>query len=136
MEVEETSNPLEKKLTILKEFLAVTESLKVRCDLEEWEAVARLINRRQELIQVMHQIDGQIRENGWELNCRKEIQTLQEIQEILREIKGLDGQCFHQISHFHERIKEELYEVRNGLRTIHGYIRRSILQPRFLDLRR
>lgn len=132
----EISNPLEEKLIVLKEFLEVTESLKGRCDLDEWEAVVQLIHRRQELIQAIHQIDGQIREKGWELRRqRREIQTLQEIQGILKDIKRLDEQCFHQISGLHRRVKEELYEVRNGLRTIHGYLRRSILQPRFLDLR-
>ena len=129
---------LERKLGTLRDFLIVTESLKVKCDVEELGEITQLLDRREELMHTINWIDEQIQEIRSDLtrSSSGDVGTVHAIQEVLMRIKILDDQCSDKVTSSRERIKNELLEIRNGFKATHCYAKKLIHQPRFLDLRR
>jgi hypothetical protein len=129
---------LERKLGALRDFLIVTESLKVKCGVEELGEIPQLLDRREELMYTVNWIDDQIQKIGSGLtqNSNGYIGTVHAIQDVLTKIKILDDQCLDKVTSSRERIKNELLEIRNGFKATHCYANKLIHQPRFLDLKR
>jgi hypothetical protein len=129
---------LERKLGALRDFLIVTESLKVKCGVEELGEITQLLDRREELMHTINWIDDQIQEIGSGLTQGSDgyIGTVHAIQDVLTRIKILDDQCLDKVISSRERIKNELLEIRNGFKATHCYGGKSFLRPRFLDLRK
>jgi hypothetical protein len=129
---------LEIKLDALREFLAITESLNEKCDLEDPKEITPLLDRREELIDTINLMDEQIRKNKSDRTYDQgvNIETIHAIQGVLTRIKILDDHCLSKVTSLRERTGSELLEIRRGIKAIHSYAGKTVLHPKFLDLRR
>ncbi|MBM4339199.1 MAG: hypothetical protein FJ110_06625 [Deltaproteobacteria bacterium] len=137
---------LESKLHTLREFLAITESLKTKLDHQDMSVVIRLLDQRQNLIHIIDQMEKEVQEirPGNLLNnqqypdeIREKVSTLlKTVEDVIRRIEILDQQCINRITSWRSEIRGELQKIQYGLKAVEFYSEKTIRQPRFLDLRR
>lgn len=142
-EASELYHCLKKKFDLLREFSAVTESLKRELDLQNLSGVNDLLDQRQRLIEIIDRMDKQIGQTrsqdvlrGQKLSDGfqdKILDISKGIEEILREVKSLDQECMTRMVSRQEEIKDGLLRIRKGFKTVHCYSGNEVPSPKFMD---
>jgi len=134
---------LEKKITVFKDFISATVSLKDMIKEHNVEAVEIMIARRHDYLTLINRIDGEIRmiretnpsyEAMLNPEMRKRIQSLLKmVEDCINKTMRLNGDC-------EATAEDELHKLRNGLsrlgqreKSFKGYVGKS-WEPRFLDV--
>lgn len=134
---------LEKKITVFKDFISATVSLKDMIKEHNVEAVEMMIARRHDRLALINRIDDEIRmirktnpsyETMLSPEKRKRIQSLlKTVENCISKTMRLNGDC-------EAAAEDELDRLRNGLsrlgqreKSFKGYVGKS-WEPRFLDV--
>lgn len=146
MDLQRVQHHLIEKLGALKEYLFLSESMRRSLNLREMDEVARWMNRRQELIGRIDQIEGDF---GKELpedsfpeiegaeQVREEFQNLYtRIKEVLQTIKAVDEECEARIVSLKEEVRAELQKTFQGVMTVRNYTKSLNYPPALIDVRR
>lgn len=139
---------LERKRIILRNLQETTKSLCLELDLAEaagqdMSRVAGLLDRRQECIQAVDRIDGQIEElrsrmfptgEGLPEDMKEKISSgSKEMAHLLQGIRALDQECTKRIARLLQEVRAEQARCRHRLKTIHCYSKMSVLPTKFMD---
>jgi hypothetical protein len=135
---------LERKISSLRNFLVLTESLRDRLCAQDLPEVEKLLDQRQGLIQTIDGLNGRIHEirseSGVEEGPFPEVEKekllviLNHIEEIFEKARKLDRQCVDLMSLWRNDVRDQFSKMRDSLRAVHRYVGRSIREPRFLDV--
>lgn len=142
-EASELYDCLRKKLDLLREFSAATESLKRELDLQNLSKVNDLLDKRQSLIEIIDRIDEQIGRARLQVFVRGQklsegfqddiLVISKEIEEILQEVKCLDQECMTRMASWQDEIKNGLLRIKKGFKTVHCYSGNQVPPPKFMD---
>lgn len=137
---------LTEKLKALREYLSLSESMRIGLNLPDLGEVMRWMAKRQELISRIDRMDEEIRklsgktafiEIEWPESVREGILFLyREIEAVLQTVKTLDEESQQRIAVLRNEVKVELQKAFQGMLTIRGYMGKSLYPPKFLDVRR
>ncbi len=132
------SDCLEKKLDSLKTFLVITEAIRDSVEAHHIQRLEQLLRQRQEVVNTVDMIDDQIRRirssGPLKKQDEKTLSLFRGIEEILERSRALDQECTERMSLWREDVRDQLSKMREGLRAIHGYARRPIRPPKFLNV--
>ena len=137
---------LNEKLRLLKEFLAISKSMRAGLEQMDIEEVTRGIARRQELISQIDRMDEEIQKisspppflkTDWPERHREEMLFLyRSIHGVLQQVKEIDEACQDRMTLLRDEIKAELKKAFHGRVAIRGYMGNPAPSPKFLDVRK
>jgi hypothetical protein len=131
---------LEEKLTVVRDFLSITESLRDQVQTGDLSTVMGLLARRQELIDRIDRIEEKVKKIGPESPCWEPGDRVDSISKTVREMleKAVvhDKACMDKIISWQDEVRGELSGMKNGLKAVQGYTGRPTQPPKFLDTRR
>lgn len=131
---------IDKKIDILKSYFLITEFLSSKLDFNNSIDIIQLLNKRNERIEVIENIEKKIKEFNLdkipkelaiEINEKKDY-----LNEIFKKIEFKDKECLEKLNQRLNFLKKEISEHNRSVRVIKLYSNISIHQPRFLDIRR
>lgn len=125
---------LGERLIFWKEFLAVTEALKNCLTDQHLKAAEKLLERREELIHAIRDVDGQIQEVCSRGEQVSQTGRLQEIGEVVHKTCQLNEVCVDRMAAWRETVRDEISRMREALRTLRTYRTTSPARPKFLDI--
>ncbi len=139
--VNDLSVILTKKLTFYDEFLSSTKHLLKALETGELEMVNTFIQRREELIRIIDDVDRRINHyqkhgQAMQSSAANNIEYLSaHIRDKLGEIKSVNGDCQVVAANNRETIRKELKTLRQTKEGIHRYAPKEMKQtPKFLHI--
>ena len=137
---------LEQKAKTLEAFSALTNSLRDRLIAQEWSGIEGLLKQRQDLIFAVDQIDVRIQvQRAKQLSDAEELSDAQKkrildllnaISEISEKARTVDQECVGLMADWREQTRGRLSTMRSSFKAVHGYNRKPVRPPKFLDVRR
>jgi hypothetical protein len=137
---------LEQKAKSLEAFLALTNSLRERLIAQEWSGIEGLLKQRQDLTFAVDQMDVRIRvlrakqppdaEGLPDAEGKRILDLLNAISGISEKARTLDRECAGLMADWREQTRGRLSTMRSSFKAVHGYNRKPVRPPKFLDVRR
>jgi hypothetical protein len=135
---------LEAKRRSLEEFLMLTKSLRDQLMTQDWREVEGVLKQRQDLIVTIDQMDVRIQD----LRSRQPLDQVgfldgqkNKISGLLNNLKDLsekaqtvDKECVDRMTDWRGQVKGQLSRMRESLKAVHGYARKPVRSPKFLDV--
>ncbi len=104
----------------------------------------RLLNQRRGLIDTIDPIDARIQDlrsrhpldqgSLPEAQRKKILLLLNNIRDISEKAQTVDKECMNRMTDWRGQVKSQLSEMRDSLKAVHGYARKPIRPPKFLDV--
>ncbi len=146
MDLQGIRHYLTEKLSFLKEYLSLSESMRMSLNLSEMDEVSRWMTRREELINRIDQIDDDFRER-WPKDSFPEIERAGQvredfqhlyrmIEEVLQTIKAIDEECGGRMASLKAEVRAELEKVHQERMAVRNYRKSQHYPPALLDVRR
>lgn len=140
---DEIKRILERTSDAYAEFLSATLLLKKALEAEEMAAVARLIERRAELIGVVDGLDREMvrcrkagpYDQSWETVWKTTAAISADLDKKLRQILSANQDCHAIAADRLSVLREELLIIHEKEEGLHGYIRHVEHIPKFLNVR-
>ena len=130
---------LEKKLSIFKKYLSVTERMKKILKNKEAGNLEGLVSERQDCINKIERnnlsMEKIIKASSDKFRCLIE-GYLKSIRNIMESIAPIDRELMVMVREEGESIKSELLKMRNIRQASRGYKNEGTYAPRFLDMKR
>ncbi len=146
MEIERFRQYLAEKKKALKDYLALSESMRKSLHQSDLEEILRWIEMRQELIGRINRLDDDTRQafgfpsfstGEWPESIRQEILIgFREMEEVLNVVKQIDHECQQQMALRRNGVQSERERLAQEVKTARSYMRGLDHSPRFLDIRR
>jgi hypothetical protein len=131
---------LNHKLESLEKFLATTEMIRDCVESHDLHMLEDLLRQRQAVVDRVDRIDEQIRriraERLSEPQTEEITSLFRSIEEVLERSRILDQRCTEMLALWREDVRAHMARMREGLRVVHGYARRPIRPPKFLNVTR
>jgi hypothetical protein len=135
------SGLLERKITIFRDFISATTSLKDMIELHNVEAVKMIIARRHDCISLIDKIDDEILKirkanPSYEApETRKRIQSLiKTLENMIASTLRLNHDCEAAVESELDKLRNDLSELGHSQKGIKGYRGKSGEPPRFMDV--
>lgn len=97
---------------------------------EQWDRLAVVITRKEELIRRVETGNVDLRKSRWSLS-----DAGPGLQALEGEYMRLERRCRELLSQEREEVKQRLLEIRKGKTAMHGYDPAPQHTPRFLDMK-
>lgn len=133
------------KLRALKEYLSISEAMKIGLSQSDMEAVSCWMAKRHGLMERINRMDQELAhiadqpalsQARWPAGLRAEVQQLyRAIEDVLYLLKAVDEECHEQIMILRNEVKAELQKAFEGMVTVRGYRGSPARSPQFLDVR-
>ncbi len=135
---------LETKRRTFEQYLTNTEFLESRLTSQDLPEVERLLGQRQGLIDTIDQIDARIQDlrssqpfnqEGLPDAQKKRISVLLDsIKDFSERAQVVDKACMGRMTDWRGLTKNQLSRTRDSLKAVHGYARKPMRPPKFLDV--
>ena len=132
---------LEQKITIFRDFISATTSLKDMIELHNVEAVEMIISRRNNYISLISGIDDEILKIRKANPSYEATEERKRIQSLMKTLENMIAKTLRLNQDCEAAAEDELHKLRKGLsglgnseKWFKGYGRKS-WEPRFLDVK-
>jgi len=133
---------LERKITIFRDFISATTSLKDMIELHNAEAVEMIIARRHDYISLIGRVDEEILKirkanPSYEApETRKRIQSLMKtLENMIAKTLRLNQACEAAAESELDKLRNDLSELGHSQKGVKGYRGKSGELPRFMDVK-